>query len=544
MTTLARVSLPASLLLAVLTSAARAEEAGAPWIAPGPAHIGCVAADASCYPAELPGRDVSLTRGFFLDATEVTIAQYRAFTHATGHAPAQSPSFRQEDSHPIVGVSWQDAADYCAWLGKRLPAEAEWEAAARGGDGGAIFPTGVTLNGDQANLEGASGRDRYATTAPVGAFAPNAFGLYDMAGNVWEWVGDWYAPDSLKRAAAADPQGPSGGTLRVLKGGAWNAPAKSARVSNRGRLAPEQRVDFVGFRCAKDAGAAPPPPTAQPTPAPPAALPPPAAQATEPAGAPAPEPPPNQPLPAGGAPAAAIASASAAAPPPEGMVLVPAGSFEMGCVRGDGGCFADEQPRHEVVLTKDAWMSATEVTVAQYAAFVAATSHPAPRLPAWAEPTHPVVNVSWEDARAYCAWLGGRLPTEAEWERAARGGVAGQRFPWGDRVSHDDANFDQTGGKDVWLQSSPVASFPSNAYGLYDMAGNAWEWVGDWYDERVYAGRVVDPGGPDSGVARVVRGGCWTSDSGRLRSSYRFSLDPASTQVSLGFRCVREVQPQ
>jgi formylglycine-generating enzyme len=551
-----RVSVTAFGSLVVLAGAARAAETpGMVWVPSGPAHLGCVASDAACYPGEVPGREIRFMRGFFLDSSEVTVAQYRDYAKNANHTPASPPPFRQDDSHPVVGVSWQDAVDYCTWHGKRLPSEAEWEAAARGGVLAAIFPGGATLSGDQANLEGSSGRDRFPATAPVATFSANPLGLFDMAGNVWEWVADWYASDALQRASEADPHGPPTGTLRVLKGGAWNAPAKSARVSNRGRLAPEQRVDFVGFRCARD-GEAPnvEPPAVKPvaTPvatSPPVATPPPAAPAADeqpPVSSPPQQP--ASPPPAGPGAAPPVAAepprGTAAAQPPTGMVLLPAGSFEMGCVRGDGGCFADEQPRHEVVLTRDQWMDVTEVTFAQYKTFTAATGNPPPRLPSWAEDTHPVVNVTWEEAQAYCRSLGGRLPTEAEWERSARGGIAGQRFPWGDRVTHDDANFDQTGGRDIWLQSSPAGSFAPNAYGLYDLAGNAWEWVADWYDERAYAARIVDPQGPASGVARVVRGGCWTSDPGRLRSSYRFSVDPASSQVALGFRCVRDVPPQ
>jgi len=225
------------------------------------------------------------------------------------------------------------------------------------------------------------------------------------------------------------------------------------------------------------------------------------------------------------------------------MAYMPAGTFEMGAVRGDGSGFSDEQPRHAVTITRAFWIGVTEVTFAQYRAFAEATGHPMPHVPNWADESHPVVGVIYEDAVAYCRWAGGRLPSEVEWEYAARGGAGSVKYPWGGDIGHDDANFDGTGGRDQWMKSSPVASFPPNGLGLFDVSGNVWEWCADWYEERFYArSPAVDPTGPAEGKARVVRSGCWTSDPGRLRTSYRFSLDPSDSQVSVGFRCVRDAQ--
>jgi formylglycine-generating enzyme required for sulfatase activity len=226
------------------------------------------------------------------------------------------------------------------------------------------------------------------------------------------------------------------------------------------------------------------------------------------------------------------------------MVWVAPTTFEMGAVRGDGSGFGDEQPRHAVTLSVGYWIGATEVTVAQYRRFAEATGSAMPAVPNWADDAHPAVEVSWEQAVAYCRWAGGRLPSEAEWECAARGGVAGLKYPTGAVISHDDANFDGTGGRDQWVKSSPVGSFAPNGFGLVDVAGNASEWVADWYEERYYADSpAVDPPGPAEGKTRVVRGGNWASDPGRLRTSYRFSLDPGDAQVTLGFRCARDGPP-
>lgn len=504
----------------------------------GQAWVGCVGADAACYPEEKPGRLVTLTRPFWIDRTEVTVGEYRAFALATGRSLPPAPPFRQDDHHPVVNVSWQDAADFCTWAGKRLPSEAEWEAAARGGQAEWVYPHGREASPESFNIGGSGARDRFPSTAPVASFPPNPLGLHDMAGNVWEWVEDWFAVDAHS-ATAVDPRGPPRGTQRVMKGGAWNSALVSVRVSNRGRFPPDTRRDTVGFRCARDAEGetvaagtttAPPPPTA-PLPTPVA-------------------PPPPQPTPA--APVAEALAAPAPLPSPVAgperitepggltMVLLRPGSFERGCVLGDASCFADEQPRHLVTLTLGFYVHETEVTVGAFRAYAQATGRRMVEVPSWADDSHPVVLVTWEDAQGYCRWIGGRLPSEAEWEYAARGGRAGQRYPFGESIDHDHANYDGTEGGDVFPKSAPVKSFPSNGFGLYDTAGNVWEWCADWYAERVYSAEPVrDPQGPTEGTRRVVRGGSWTSDPGRLRTSYRFSLEPGTESLAVGFRCVK-----
>ncbi len=467
-----------------------------------------------------------------------------------------APGWVLADSLPVTNVTWDDATSYCGWAGGRLPTEAEWEYAARGGIEGRPYPWGAAAARENANWDGAEGRDRWTKVAPVGSFEPNAFGLVDMAGNAWEWTGDWFDARAYSASPAIDPTGPASGTLRVVRGGAFNVQPRSLRVSNRGKFSPSGRNEAFGFRCVRPVqpsratGAPTPLPLPQPTPSP---LPSPSTPAATGGAPPAtmsapaivPVPPTPQPQ-AGDMPTLAgsppASGARRAFPPVAGeMVHVPAGTFEMGAVRGDGSGFSDEQPRHPVTLTRAFWIGVTEVTFAQFRAFAEATGHPMPHVPNWADEAHPVVGVTFEDAVAYCRWAGGRLPTEAEWEYAARGGAGSVKYPWGGDISHDDANFDGTGGRDQWMKSSPVASFPPNGFGLFDVSGNVWEWCADWYEERFYArSPAVDPTGPGEGKARVVRSGCWTSDPGRLRTSYRFSLDPSDSQVSVGFRCVRD----
>ena len=251
-----------------------------------------------------------------------------------------------------------------------------------------------------------------------------------------------------------------------------------------------------------------------------------------------------------------------------GMVLIPAGEFEMGDHFNEG--LADELPVHTVSLD-DFYMDVNEVTNAQYKKFVEATGHREPKgygfvdgevkdgFEPWKSPyfngdNQPVVCVSWHDAMAYAQWAGKRLPTEAEWEYAARGGLAGKKYPWGDRLTHDDANYFGTGGRDQWGNTSPVGSFPPNNYGLYDMSGNVWEWCLDQYIPDFYANRPNPDPNPIAGAAnldeiinnftdltvgRVLRGGSWFSFTDYVRVAFRVRLYPDDRRyVVYGFRCV------
>jgi len=227
------------------------------------------------------------------------------------------------------------------------------------------------------------------------------------------------------------------------------------------------------------------------------------------------------------------------------FVFVPAGTFQAGCVPGDDECAPDEKPRHAVTVSHGFWTAAKLTTLAQFREFARATARAMPPAPPFGQSdTHPVVNVTWDDAVSYCTWAGGRLPTEAEWERAARGGRDGERYPTGARIGHDDANFSGTGGRDVWESSSPVGSFGANGYGLFDMAGNAWEWCADRYDPDAWSHAPArDPKGPAEGSLRALRGGSFLYSAARLRASARDKLDAPSRSEDVGFRCVRDVPP-
>ncbi len=156
---------------------------------------------------------------------------------------------------------------------------------------------------------------------------------------------------------------------------------------------------------------------------------------------------------------------------------------------------------------------------------------------------HPVVNVNWYGAVAYAKWKNLRLPTEAEWEYAARGGLEQKRYPFGDEISHDLANYWGKEGRDIWDMTSPVGYFPPNGYGLYDMAGNVWEWCLDWYDENYYKiSPYENPKGPEKGKFKVLRGGSWHYLPFYLRCAYRDCADPKIHVNDVGFRCVKDVK--
>jgi len=234
--------------------------------------------------------------------------------------------------------------------------------------------------------------------------------------------------------------------------------------------------------------------------------------------------------------------------PPLGMAVIPAGCFNMGDAFSEG--YTDELPVHNVCMTSSFYMDVTEVTNAAYKACVDAGSCTAPAYSYSytrgsyygnvAYDNFPVIYVSWNQATAYCAWAGKRLPTEAEWEYAARGGLSGKRYPWGDTISGADANYWNSG--DPWdNDTSLVEYYAASGYGLYDMAGNVWEWVNDWHSSTYYSESPTnDPSGPTTGTSRVLRGGSWVgSPDGTydLRVSLRDDYDPTFQSLKLGFRC-------
>ena len=261
----------------------------------------------------------------------------------------------------------------------------------------------------------------------------------------------------------------------------------------------------------------------------------------------------------------------------DGMVLVKGGEFLMGAADG----MEYEAPVHEVTV-KSFWIDQHEVTVAEFAKFVAATGYKTDaekfgwsgafaiksgqwektKGADWRHPegpgseaagNEPVCQVSWNDTAAYAKWAGKRLPTEAEWEYAARGGLVQKEYSWGDDLRPNGkpaANWwqgsfpKQNTGEDGFIGRAPVGSFPPNGYGLYDMTGNVWEWCADWYSENYYAVSTHDdPKGPNEGKERAIRGGSWMCAENfctNYRVAARSHATPDSGLNNLGFRCVRD----
>lgn len=254
------------------------------------------------------------------------------------------------------------------------------------------------------------------------------------------------------------------------------------------------------------------------------------------------------------------------------LAAIPAGPFEMGSITGA----ADERPVHTVYV--DAFRIGVQpVTQAQYSLFVRETGHRPPNVQeiplvvvaggddredafraasvpyVWTDsrpPTellsHPVTLVRWDDAEAYCCWLAARLgkavrlPSEAEWEKAARGGLRQQRFPWGEQLDTAHSNYLSDPAQKSTHGTRPSRSYAPNGYGLYEMSGNVWEWVSDWYDPGYYAtSPPTNPHGPVSGQFRLVRGGGWVStDPAMLTCSHRHQVPPDTYSYGIGFRIV------
>ena len=445
----------------------------------GPFAMGSdAAAEHAPDPDEAPRHEV-VVPAFRLGRVPVTNAGYREFVRGGGdRPPAHWPRGEPPAGaalHPVTHVSWEEARAFCAWAGGSLPTEAQWERAARGDDVRA-WPWG-----DEAPTP-ARARHAEAGTAEVGGRPDGAgpFGHLDLAGNVWEWTSSRLSPYPYDAADGREDEGPG---PRVVRGGSYIHGPGEVRCSYRQGLLPGVVDPYVGLRLA-------------------------AAPGVEAAG----------------------------------LLDVPAGRVLLGNDPRPpaGPALPDETPAHVVTVAAVA-LSATPVTNAQYQAFVRSTGHPPPGH--WAEgggapprlADHPVTHVDWHDAAAFCAWAGGRLPTEAEWEKAARG-PDGRLYPWGSE--EPDASRANVGAGLKRGSTSAVGAHPAGAspYGLHDMAGNVWEWVSTAY--RPYPYRA-DDGREDvaSEEERVLRGGSYASPTARhVRCASRSRSHRGRRAAHIGFR--------
>ena len=511
------------------------------WIPPGTFVMGSPATEEWRSSDEVQ-HTVTLTQGFWLSDHEVTQGEYQA---VMGNNPS---SFKGDGLLPVEQVSWEDAVLYCQKLTEReraagritaqqayrLPTESEWEYAARAGTTGARY--------GELDAIGWWFPFSVGKTHVVKKKLPNALGLYDMIGNVWEWCGDWYG--TYPSGTVTDPTGPSSGSDHVFRGGSWSTGLHNARSADRNYNGPGNGNYDLGFR---------------------------PALSSIPLGLEAELVPKLTAWGPVGGVARIECSVSMAGPwtvwtnvtigvggnvvvdltpgavgrfyravgdskpvGPEGFVWIEPGTFVMGSPANELDRSSDET-QHTVTLTQGFWLSDHETTQAEYQAVMG------DNISWFRGDTLPVEQVSWDEAVLYCQKLTDReraagritaqqayrLPTEAEWEYAARAGSTGIRYGELDAIAWYFSNSGR--------QTQPVKGKQPNAWGLYDMMGNVWEWCGDWYGEYPI-GAVTDPVGPTLGTSRVCRGGSWFYAARGARSAKRVGNEPAFRMNFLGFR--------
>ena len=535
---------------------------------------------------------------------EVTRDEFGRFVMETGYDAGSScqqhdggwdsgPTFRQTAHHPVVCVNWHDANVYMSWLrsvtGKsyRLLSASEWEYVARGGTT-TPFHTGKTISTDQANYNGNhtydSGRiGQYRKGAtPVGMFDPNEFGLFDVHGNVWEWVADCRTDsyDGAPRDGSAWKTGDCASGSR--RGGAWDNDPQYLRSANRASALAWNRLVDTGFRVARTFGSD------------------------------------AEHLRDDEAFALATRRGTVDAYQeylrmhPHGlhefevrklwsramgetdrelrsrlgsrfrdcegcpeMVVVPAGSFMMGSPESEEGRRDTEGPVHRVAIDAPFAVGMYEVTTDEFSRFVSETGHimgdacfifedgewKMKEGRRWNSPGYrqtdrdPVVCVRWHDAQTYVSWLRARtgaeyrLLSESEWEYVARGGTSTARY-WGESESaqcrHENGADRQTGADwaiacdDGYSRTAPVGTYRENGYGLYDVLGNVLEWTEDCWNGS-YAGAPTDGSAWERGECRrrVVRGGSWNNEPRILRSAHRYRVVIGNRLDIVGFRVAR-----
>ena len=464
--------------------------------------------------------EVTLTKPFYMGKYEVTQEQWEAVM-------GKNPGNTKGAKLPVTVVSWEDCQEFIKKLnaktngGYRLPTEAEWEYACRAGTSTA-YSVGDSLTNSDANYgEGAAG-----IIKSVGSYKSNAFGLYDMHGNVWEWCEDWMA--DYPAGTLTDPKGPRTGTSRVLRGGSFYLIESFARSSNRSSYTPSDRNYLsLGFRLARTADIKTAVAPSEPKPDPAAVMPATGNLLVAPF---------NE------AKAEEVQKSVAKSLQKEveekadlgkgiklEMVLIPAGKFLRGSPASEKGRSADET-QHEVTLTKPFYMSKYEITQEQWEGVMGENRSQVKGAKL------PVTDVSWEDCQEFIKKLnaktngGYRLPTEAEWEYACRAGTT-TAYSVGASLTNTEANI---AGESI----KEVGSYKPNAFGLYDMHGNVWDWCEDWY-ANYPAGALTDPKGPGTGTSRVLRGGSFYNYESFARSSSRSNLSPTFRHYIVGFRLAR-----
>lgn len=548
-------------------------------------------------PAELSPLEIRIPRPFAMGRFEVTRGEYAVFARETARdkalvrcrtwvearkgfrdldIPWDAPNIPAQKSprHPATCIDWHDAAAYVEWLSRRtghryrLPSEAEWEYAAKAGTS-TLRPWGNDANAGCAEVNANDRRtmaayplgwsgvdcdDGFADIAPVGSLRPNAFGLHDLLGNVWEWAEDCSTLDYIGRARDAQPWVWDGGCRRrIQRGGGWSTGPERARPGFHGDGQMDDRADFAGFRVVRELDpTSSSPPRARPDDG---------------------SPPPRSSVGGKGGPIDRDGKTLRDCAECPEMIALSAGEYSMGSSADDyeHDLRSGETPALRVHLNRGFALGIREVTSAEFRRFLGATSH-RPRFACASEGAddEPARCITAADAEAYLAWLSlrsgqrYRLPSESEWEYALRAGTSTARF-WSGRDSHEGVsisrNCDFANTKDVsardldspgpWARCSdgypgvsPVARFAANPWGFYDMLGNVRELLADCFTAS-YKGRPADERAWiwSSCPLRVVRGGSWRSRPFDVRSAARDRIDleaPEAAWRDVGFRVARD----
>jgi formylglycine-generating enzyme required for sulfatase activity len=471
------------------------------WCPPGTFTMGSPTTEAGRQSDREDEHNVTLTKGFYLGKYEVTQAQYEAVMSGNSEGLNADPSWFKGSNRPVETVGLPDAQVFLTRLNDQqsanipagwayvLPTEAEWEYACRAGTTTA-YSWGNVINSSLANYN--SDRDGGSPpvsgggdllTRDVGLYNANPWGFFDMHGNVWEWTASFY-------------QAPSGMFWPMFRGGSWRSSGERLRSAMRDHDEPNYARDRIGFRIAyKFTG---------------------------------------------------IHTVDLNSSVNLEMIWCPPGTFTMGSPVTEVGRNSNET-EHNVTLTKGFYLGKYEVTQAQYEAVMSGNSEGLNAKPSHFHgyPNRPVEKVSWEDAQIFLSRLNGQeaeagnlpagwayvLPTEAQWEYACRAGTT-TVYSWGNTVTSDNANYNVYNG-----ETSNVGEYPANAWGLYDMHGNVWELVADWYTTSPYgSNEVTDPTGPASGSLWVVRGGSWNNSGTNLRSAKHEDVFPGERSSNVGFR--------
>ena len=489
---------------------------------------------------------------FYMDKCEVTNEAYCQFLNEMGNKTEEGAAWlnindsfgkivKQDGTyipvegfanHPVGGIAWYGARAFAIWAGKRLPTEAEWEYAARGGNKskGYIY-SGSDNIGEVAEYRW---RLRNATkeTYAVGIKKPNELEIHDMSGNVWEWCADWYSDYYYMESPYKNPRGPKTGNSRGMRGASWDSYFEFYECTRRYNGSPNYGPFDCGFRCVRSVEDSLKNYIPKKTPD--------VGKNDSLA---------DRKIMLNKKSSSKTKTVEKITTTNEDMVFIPGGEFLMGSNDGQN----NEKPVHKVNIS-GFYMDKYEVTVAKYEKFVNATGHRKPGH--WSEqlqhPNRPVVYVNWNDAYAYAKLAGGRLPTEAEWEYAARGGNTGTnekphyKYPWGNIASAQKANYNSDNSRSwTWENAKRylenVGSYSPNGFGLYDMGGNVLEWCSDYYGEEYYKKSPFDnPKGPSTGSFRVLRGSSWCNRTNECRSADRVRVSPDYGDSGIGFRIVQD----